>query len=123
MNQVYKVIFCKATGVFVAVAEYAKSHGKKGQNTVGGQRKPSLGGQATFICKTLILSMMAVNGVAVAVTTDIGTGSNIIMNSTGGTTNTMTSIGSGNNVIVGNGNIVNASVNGVENTIFTPLST
>ena len=117
MNQVYKVIFCKATGVFVAVAEYAKSHGKKGQNTVGGQRKPSLGGQATFICKTLILSMMAVNGVAVAVTTDIGTGSNIIMNSTGGTTNTMTSIGSGNNVIVGNGNIVNAS-NGVENTIF-----
>ena len=121
MNQVYKVIFCKATGVFVAVAEYAKSHGKKGQNTVGGQRKPSLGGQATFICKTLILSMMAVNGVAVAVTTDIGTGSNIIMNSTGGTTNTMTSIGSSNvsnNVIVGNGNIVNASVNGVENTIF-----
>ena len=121
MNQVYKVIFCKATGVFVAVAEYAKSHGKKGQNTVGGQRKPSLGGQATFICKTLILSMMAVNGAAVAVTTDIGTGSNIIMNSTGGTTNTMTSIGSSNvsnNVIVGNGNIVNASVNGVENTIF-----
>ena len=120
MNQVYKVIFCKATGVFVAVAEYAKSHGKKGQNTVGGQRKPSLGGQATFICKTLILSMMAVNGAAVAVTTDIGTGSNIIMNSTGGTTNTMTSIGSSNvsnNVIVGNGNIVNAS-NGVENTIF-----
>ena len=121
MNQVYKVIFCKATGVFVAVAEYAKSHGKKGQNTVGGQRKPSLGGQATFICKTLILSMMAVNGATVAVTTDIGTGSNIIMNSTGGTTNTMTSIGSSNvsnNVIVGNDNIVNASSNGVENTIF-----
>ena len=121
MNQVYKVIFCKATGVFVAVAEYAKSHGKKGQNTVGGQRKPSLGGQATFICKTLILSMMAVNGAAVAVTTDIGTDSNIIMNSTGGTTNTMTSIGSSNvsnNVIVGNGNTVDATTGGRENTIF-----
>ena len=119
MNQVYKVIFCKATGVFVAVAEYAKSHGKKGQNTVGGQRKPSLGGQATFICKTLILSMMAVNGVAVAAT-DVGTSGNIIMNSIGGVANTITSIGvsgTSNNMIVGNGNTVNAS-NGIENTIF-----
>ncbi len=119
MNQVYKVIFCKATGVFVAVAEYAKSHGKKGQNTVGGQRKPSLGGQATFICKTLILSMMAVNGVAVAAT-DVGTSGNIIMNSIGGVANTITSIGvsgTSNNMIVGNGNTVNAS-NGRENTIF-----
>lgn len=29
MNHIYKVIFCKATGTFVAVAEYARAQGKK----------------------------------------------------------------------------------------------
>lgn len=35
MNHIYKVIFCKATGTFVAVAEFARAHVKKGSGTVG----------------------------------------------------------------------------------------
>ncbi len=35
MNHIYKVIFCKATGTFVAVAEFARANGKKGSGTVG----------------------------------------------------------------------------------------
>uniref|UniRef100_UPI001E518973 ESPR-type extended signal peptide-containing protein n=1 Tax=Psychrobacter sp. I-STPA10 TaxID=2585769 RepID=UPI001E518973 len=35
MNHIYKVIFCKATGTFVAVAEYARSQGKGGSYARG----------------------------------------------------------------------------------------
>lgn len=35
MNHIYKVVFCKTTGTFVAVAEYARAHGKKGSGSVG----------------------------------------------------------------------------------------
>ncbi|MBU5616570.1 hypothetical protein KPY62_05540 [Psychrobacter sp. TAE2020] len=35
MNHIYKVIFCKATGTFIAVAEFARANGKKGSGTVG----------------------------------------------------------------------------------------
>lgn len=34
MNHIYKVIFNKATGTFVAVAEYARAQGKGSNTTV-----------------------------------------------------------------------------------------
>lgn len=34
MNHIYKVIFNKATGTFVAVTEYARANGKGGARTV-----------------------------------------------------------------------------------------
>lgn len=46
MNHIYKVIFCKATGTFVAVAEFARAHGKKGSGTVGSVASAE-SGQAT----------------------------------------------------------------------------
>ena len=39
MNHIYKVIRCKTTGLFIAVAETAKSNGKSKNQTVGQTRK------------------------------------------------------------------------------------
>lgn len=47
MNHIYKVIFCKATGTFVAVAEFARAHGKKGSGTVGSVASSESGQAAT----------------------------------------------------------------------------
>ncbi|WP_395144103.1 YadA-like family protein [Moraxella atlantae] len=68
MNHIYKVIFCKATGVFVAVAEFARAHGKKGSGAVGqaGEVKASATSVKYFALTALSGAMMVVSGQAMA---------------------------------------------------------
>ncbi|OPH34228.1 ESPR-type extended signal peptide-containing protein, partial [Moraxella atlantae] len=77
MNHIYKVIFCKATGVFVAVAEFARAHGKKGSGAVGqaGEVKASATSVKYFALTALSGAMMVVSGQAMAaVVSATGTG-------------------------------------------------
>ena len=59
MNHIYKVIFNKATGTFMAVAEYAKSH-STGQRkaVVGATDTPALGTTLTRTAMAVLLVMM-----------------------------------------------------------------
>ncbi|RKM23461.1 adhesin [Moraxella catarrhalis] len=59
MNHIYKVIFNKATGTFMAVAEYAKSHSTgKRKAVVGATDTPTLGTALTRTTMAVLLVMM-----------------------------------------------------------------
>ena len=59
MNHIYKVIFNKATGTFMAVAEYAKSHSTgKRKAVVGATDTPTLGTALTRTAMAVMLVMM-----------------------------------------------------------------
>lgn len=59
MNHIYKVIFNKATGTFMAVAEYAKSHSTgKRKAVVGATGTPALGTALTRTAMAVLLVMM-----------------------------------------------------------------
>ncbi|MFA9500157.1 beta strand repeat-containing protein, partial [Mannheimia sp. E30BD] len=74
MNHIYKVVFNKATGTFVAVAELAKSQGKSSTTTVG-SAKPDIIGRA-FRLSTLVMSLMTIQGAWAA----IGVASPVLVN-------------------------------------------
>ena len=61
MNHIYKVIFNKATGTFMAVAEYAKSHSTGTRKAVvgaGATDTPALGTVLTRTAMAVLLAMM-----------------------------------------------------------------
>ena len=59
MNHIYKVIFNKATGTFMAVAEYAKSHSTGTRKAVvGATGTPTLGTALTRTAMAVLLVMM-----------------------------------------------------------------
>ena len=59
MNHIYKVIFNKATGTFMAVAEYAKSHSTgERKAVVGATDTPTLGTALTRTTMAVLLVMM-----------------------------------------------------------------
>ncbi|WP_301335910.1 beta strand repeat-containing protein, partial [Moraxella catarrhalis] len=59
MNHIYKVIFNKATGTFMAVAEYAKSHSTGTRKAVvGATGTPTLGTALTRTTMAVLLVMM-----------------------------------------------------------------
>lgn len=59
MNHIYKVIFNKATGTFMAVAEYAKSHSTgERKAVVGATDTPTLGTVLTRTAMAVLLVMM-----------------------------------------------------------------
>ena len=59
MNHIYKVIFNKATGTFMAVAEYAKSHSTGTRKAVvGATDTPALGTTLTRTAMAVLLVMM-----------------------------------------------------------------
>ena len=59
MNHIYKVIFNKATGTFMAVAEYAKSHSTGTRKAVvGATDTPTLGTALTRTAMAVLLVMM-----------------------------------------------------------------
>ena len=59
MNHIYKVIFNKATGTFMAVAEYAKSHSTgERKAVVGATDTPALGTALTRTAMAVLLVMM-----------------------------------------------------------------
>ena len=59
MNHIYKVIFNKATGTFMAVAEYAKSHSTGTRKAVvGATDTPTLGTALTRTTMAVLLVMM-----------------------------------------------------------------
>ncbi|WP_277620494.1 ESPR-type extended signal peptide-containing protein, partial [Moraxella catarrhalis] len=59
MNHIYKVIFNKATGTFMAVAEYAKSHSTgERKAVVGATDTPTLGTALTRTAMAVLLVMM-----------------------------------------------------------------
>ncbi|WP_277620625.1 ESPR-type extended signal peptide-containing protein, partial [Moraxella catarrhalis] len=59
MNHIYKVIFNKATGTFMAVAEYAKSHSTGTRKAVvGATDTPALGTALTRTAMAVLLVMM-----------------------------------------------------------------
>ena len=59
MNHIYKVIFNKATGTFMAVAEYAKSHSTGTRKAVvGATGTPTLGTVLTRTAMAVLLVMM-----------------------------------------------------------------
>jgi len=59
MNHIYKVIFNKATGTFMAVAEYAKSHSTGTRKAVvGATGTPALGTVLTRTAMAVLLVMM-----------------------------------------------------------------
>ena len=58
MNHIYKVIFNKATGTFMAVAEYAKSHSTGTRKAVVGTTDtPTLGTALTRTTMAVLLVM------------------------------------------------------------------
>ncbi|WP_278248236.1 ESPR-type extended signal peptide-containing protein, partial [Psychrobacter pygoscelis] len=73
MNHIYKVIFCKATGTFVAVAEYARAHGKKGGGTVGSIIESSESSQVTTGRYTVGLSGLTTLSAAVLLSLGLST--------------------------------------------------
>lgn len=63
MNHIYKVIFNKATGTFMAVAEYAKSHSTgKRKAVVGATDTPTLGTALTRTAMAVLLVMKGGTG-------------------------------------------------------------
>ncbi|WP_301336030.1 ESPR-type extended signal peptide-containing protein, partial [Faucicola atlantae] len=67
MNHIYKVIFCKATGAFVAVAEFARAHGKKGSGAVGQTGEAKAATTIKYFALTALSgAMMVVSGQAMA---------------------------------------------------------
>ncbi|WP_227429590.1 ESPR-type extended signal peptide-containing protein [Psychrobacter sp. I-STPA6b] len=65
MNHIYKVIFCKATGTFIAVAEFAKSQGK-GSGSVRGNTKVVRAMLKLTSLSSAILVCLGISGQAMA---------------------------------------------------------
>ncbi|MDH2273725.1 ESPR-type extended signal peptide-containing protein [Moraxella porci] len=68
MNHIYKVIFNKATGTFMAVAEYARAQGKGSSSTVGTTEQADTGSVSKLIRFTLVMSGIILSAQAHAVT-------------------------------------------------------
>lgn len=89
MNHIYKVIFCKATGVFVAVAEFSRAHGKKGSGAVGqaGEVKAPENGKKFFVLTALSGAILLMSGQAwAAIPEGTASGANAIAIGAGSTT-------------------------------------
>ncbi|WP_156629301.1 ESPR-type extended signal peptide-containing protein, partial [Faucicola atlantae] len=110
MNHIYKVIFCKATGAFVAVAEFARAHGKKGSGAVGqaGEVKASATSVKYFALTALSGAMMVVSGQAMAGYAATGSQGSVYTNcdtdsiGRGSTNNGSIAIGGGGGLTQGN---------------------
>ncbi|WP_290002697.1 ESPR-type extended signal peptide-containing protein [Faucicola atlantae] len=110
MNHIYKVIFCKATGAFVAVAEFARAHGKKGSGAVGqaGEVKASATSVKYFALTALSGAMMVVSGQAMAGYAATGSQGSVYTNCNtdsigrGSTNNGSIAIGGGGGLTQGN---------------------
>ncbi|WP_019674165.1 ESPR-type extended signal peptide-containing protein, partial [Psychrobacter lutiphocae] len=72
MNHIYKVVFNKATGTFVAVAEYAKGQGKKSNHVVGSSQKTKSSNLATrtFVLSSLTAALIGLSGTAMGAMID-----------------------------------------------------
>ncbi|OOS24492.1 hypothetical protein B0681_06735, partial [Moraxella porci DSM 25326] len=68
MNHIYKVIFNKATGTFMAVAEYARAQGKGSSTTVGSAEQADTGSVSKLIRFTLVMSGIILSAHAQAAT-------------------------------------------------------
>ncbi|MGG1355368.1 ESPR-type extended signal peptide-containing protein, partial [Psychrobacter pacificensis] len=79
MNHVYKVVFNKAIGAFIAVAEYAKGQGKKSNAVVGSSSccTKSIASSRNFILSALAANLMIVSSLSSAAVIDTSQRSNI----------------------------------------------
>lgn len=68
MNHIYKVIFNKTTGTFMAVAEYARAQGKGSRTTVGGTEQADTGSASKLLRFSLIMSGMILSSQSFAAT-------------------------------------------------------
>lgn len=81
MNHIYKVIFNKATGTFMAVAEYAKSHSTGGSSSTTGQVGSSPVIRLTRVATLAILAIAAMFNSTISVA---GSGGVAVSQSSGG---------------------------------------
>lgn len=81
MNHIYKVIFNKATGTFMAVAEYAKSHSTGGSSSTTGQVGSSPVIRLTRVATLAILAIAAMFNSTISVA---GSGGIAVSQSSGG---------------------------------------
>lgn len=98
MNHIYKVIFNKATGTFMAVAEYAKSHSTGGSSSTAGQVGSSPVIRLTRVATLAILAITAMFNSTTAA-------------AAGGVAVSQSS-GANNNNTTGNGDAINAHAEG-----------
>lgn len=68
MNHIYKVIFNKATGTFVAVTEYARAQGKGSSTTVGTTEQTDTGSVSKLLRFTLVMSGIILSSQSFAAT-------------------------------------------------------
>lgn len=85
MNHIYKVIFNKATGTFMAVAEYAKSHSTGGSSSTTGQVGSSPVIRLTRVATLAILAIAAMFNSTISVA---GSGGVAVSQSSGGNSST-----------------------------------
>ncbi|MPW56621.1 adhesin [Moraxella catarrhalis] len=100
MNHIYKVIFNKATGTFMAVAEYAKSHSTGGSSSTAGQVGSSPVIRLTRVATLAILAIAAM------------VNSTIPAAAAAGGVAVSQSSGTNNNNTTGNGDAINAHAEG-----------
>lgn len=72
MNHIYKVVFCKATNTFVAVAEFARAHGKKGSTKVGQTTKSTTGKRLALSSLAAAMAMSSIPAMALVEGDDSG---------------------------------------------------
>lgn len=101
MNHIYKVIFNKATGTFMAVAEYAKSHSTGGSSSTAGQVGSSPVIRLTRVATLAILAIAVMFNSTIPAAA--GTGG-VAVSQSSGTNN--------NNNTTGNGDAINAHAEG-----------
>nr|AAX56613.1 adhesin [Moraxella catarrhalis] len=99
MNHIYKVIFNKATGTFMAVAEYAKSHSTGGSSSTAGQVGSS---PVIRLTRVATLAILAITAMFNSTTPAAAAGGVAVSQSSGANNNTTT----------GNGDAINAHAEG-----------
>lgn len=99
MNHIYKVIFNKATGTFMAVAEYAKSHSTGGSSSTAGQVGSS---PVIRLTRVATLAILAITAMFNSTTPAAAAGGVAVSQSSG----------ANNNNTTGNGDAINAHAEG-----------
>lgn len=99
MNHIYKVIFNKATGTFMAVAEYAKSHSGGSSSSTAGQVGSS---PVIHLTRVATLAILAITAMFNSTTPAAAAGGVAVSQSSG----------ANNNNTTGNGDAINAHAEG-----------
>lgn len=99
MNHIYKVIFNKATGTFMAVAEYAKSHSGGSSSSTAGQVGSS---PVIRLTRVATLAILAITAMFNSTTPAAAAGGVAVSQSSG----------ANNNNTTGNGDAINAHAEG-----------